>query len=54
MEYQGKDLKNVLREDLVDWGVRPNNDSAAMVFEEAASHKPHKSGHLDPVVGSHS
>ena len=36
------------------FGLRQLRGSAAMVFEETASHKPHKSGHLDQVVGSRS
>ena len=38
MEDQNKNF--VLRDDRIDWGVSPINGPAAMVFEEAASHKP--------------
>ncbi len=39
MEYQGKEEECFTRR-RVDWFVRPINGSAAMVFEETASHKP--------------
>ena len=53
MEYQKEALSFVLREDFVDWVVRPINDSAAMVFEETAG-ATLELAHLEPLVGSRS
>ncbi len=54
MEYQKEALSYVLREDEDTDCKTASYGSAAMVFEETASHKPRKSGHLDQAVGSRS